>query len=184
MICLRAPNVRPIFVIAQYALRWHLPEAGPCCYQCSLGLAGSLAKRCSPAAPRPRNFRWLTANPWFTEELLPLLWARVSAVLTAEASAPGAPRGDLQTPWAAGRLLEHQLRARHDRCELPRFPVPPAGAGASWIGAVQRQAVCVGNSTGEGSGQASCLSRITIYPWGYMVRSPETQGGTAWPHSR
>ena len=31
--------------------------------------------------PSPRNNRWLAANPWFTDELLPVLRARVAAAL-------------------------------------------------------------------------------------------------------
>lgn len=33
--------------------------------------------------PSPRNNRWLVRNPWFQQDVLPALQARVQAVLTA-----------------------------------------------------------------------------------------------------
>lgn len=40
--------------------------------------------------PSPRNMAWLARNPWFAEDLLPALRARVSAVM-AEAQCPAIP---------------------------------------------------------------------------------------------
>jgi uracil-DNA glycosylase len=78
--------VQLTLVIGQYALRWHLPDAGE-----SVTAAVSDWRAHWPTVvplphPSPRNNGWLTANPWFTDELLPELRARVAAVI-----APGAP---------------------------------------------------------------------------------------------
>jgi uracil-DNA glycosylase len=40
--------------------------------------------------PSPRNNLWIKRNPWFAQELLPMLQARVAEVLAA--------RGDALTP--------------------------------------------------------------------------------------
>jgi uracil-DNA glycosylase len=76
-------NVRLTLVIGQYALRWHLPDAGP-----SVTTAVAAWRQHWPDVvplphPSPRNNRWLTTNPWFDRDLIPELRARVSDVLAA-----------------------------------------------------------------------------------------------------
>lgn len=75
------PQLRLRLLIGQYALAWHLPQA-----------KGSLTQivrdwqQYGPGLlplphPSPRNNRWLKQNPWFAEELLPVLRQRVAAAL-------------------------------------------------------------------------------------------------------
>jgi uracil-DNA glycosylase len=39
--------------------------------------------------PSPLNFRWQTRNPWFAEEAIPALRARVHAVLQRDVDPAG-----------------------------------------------------------------------------------------------
>lgn len=77
-------NLQLTLVIGRYALDYHLPEA-----------AGSLTeivrdwRRYWPMVvplphPSPRNNLWLKRNPWFAEQLLPVLRDRISAVMQGE----------------------------------------------------------------------------------------------------
>ena len=73
-------QIRLTLVIGQYALAWHLPEAE------SLTDAVLDWRAHWPAVlplphPSPRNNLWLKRNPWFGEELLPVLRERVREVL-------------------------------------------------------------------------------------------------------
>jgi uracil-DNA glycosylase len=76
------PHIELSLVIGQYAMAWHLP--------------GQQAQRLTdtvrdwrahwPALlpmphPSPRNNLWLNANPWFAEEVVPALQARVRAIV-------------------------------------------------------------------------------------------------------
>ena len=68
-------------VIGQYALAYHLPDAGK-----SVTSAVQSWREHWPHAvplphPSPRNNMWLRRNPWFEKELLPQLRARVAEVL-------------------------------------------------------------------------------------------------------
>lgn len=74
-------DVRLTLVLGQYATRWHLPDE-----KGSLTEIVSRWRRWAPTTfvaphPSPRNQLWLKRNPWFEEELLPALRARVSKVL-------------------------------------------------------------------------------------------------------
>lgn len=70
-------NIELTLVIGRYAMDWHM-----------LGRTGSLTQAVAawrdrwPNAlplphPSPRNNRWLKANPWFADEILPALRERV-----------------------------------------------------------------------------------------------------------
>lgn len=75
-------NVRLTLVIGQYALAYHLPSS----------TIGTVTQRVEewrtywPSVvplphPSPRNYGWLSKNPWFAQELLPALRTRVADVL-------------------------------------------------------------------------------------------------------
>ncbi len=77
----RLKNLQLTLVIGQYAMAYHLP-----------GKTGTLTeavrdwRKYWPLTvplphPSPRNNLWLKRNPWFEQELLPVLRDRVSAVL-------------------------------------------------------------------------------------------------------
>ena len=81
------PRIELTLVIGQYAMAWHLPDAH----------TGTLTETVRawrthwPALlplphPSPRNNIWLKANPWFSAEVLPVLQARIRALLAAEES--------------------------------------------------------------------------------------------------
>lgn len=70
-------------VIGQYAARYHLPEE-------RVGLTQAVRhwRRYWPAVvplphPSPTNNGWLARNPWFEQELVPLLRSRVAEILHA-----------------------------------------------------------------------------------------------------
>jgi uracil-DNA glycosylase len=79
-------------VIGQYAMAWHLPDA-----RASLTDVVQNWRACGPAVlplphPSPRNNIWLSRNPWFEAELLPVLRARVAAALAPVAPTPTSPK--------------------------------------------------------------------------------------------
>lgn len=73
-------QVRLTLVIGQYALAWHLPDAESLTEAVQDWRAHWPTLLALPH-PSPRNNLWLKRNPWFAEELLPVLRARVSEVL-------------------------------------------------------------------------------------------------------
>ena len=83
------PRVELTLVIGQYAQAWHLPQAAggrPQAAPSTLTQTVRAWREHGPALlplphPSPRNNRWLKAQPWFAAELLPVLQARVAAVL-------------------------------------------------------------------------------------------------------
>ncbi len=71
-------------VIGQYALAYHLPDE-----RTSLSETVRAWRKHWPLLvplphPSPRNNGWLRRNPWFEEELLPVLRTRVAEVLQGE----------------------------------------------------------------------------------------------------
>jgi uracil-DNA glycosylase len=79
-------GVRLTLVIGQYALRWHLPDAGQSVTAAVADWRAHWPSVVPLPHPSPRNNRWLSANPWFADELLPALRARVATVLGDEAA--------------------------------------------------------------------------------------------------
>jgi uracil-DNA glycosylase len=78
------PRIELTLVIGQYAMAWHLPDVD------SQNLAQTVRawRDHWPAAlplphPSPRNNIWLKANPWFVDEVVPVLQARVQSLLAA-----------------------------------------------------------------------------------------------------
>lgn len=76
------PKIELVLVIGQYAMDWHLPQ----CKGQNLTETVRNWREHWPGAlplphPSPRNNIWLKANPWFIEEVVPMLQARVRDVL-------------------------------------------------------------------------------------------------------
>jgi uracil-DNA glycosylase len=75
--------VRLTLVIGTYALKWHLPDAGPSVTEAVRGWQTHWPDVVPLPHPSPRNNRWLASNLWFAEELLPRLRSRVHELLVA-----------------------------------------------------------------------------------------------------
>jgi len=76
-------RVRLTLVIGRYAMAYHLPHArGPLTDTVRAWRTQAPGHVPLPH-PSPRNNGWLARNPWFETELLPVLRARVEAVLAA-----------------------------------------------------------------------------------------------------
>ena len=80
----RLKNLKLTLVIGQYAQAYHLPHEGV-----SLTEAVQAWRKHWPHSvplphPSPRNNLWLKRNPWFEQELLPALRARVLEVLVID----------------------------------------------------------------------------------------------------
>ncbi|MCJ7598375.1 MAG: uracil-DNA glycosylase family protein [Methyloceanibacter sp.] len=73
------PQLELILAVGSYAQNWHLgDEAGPSLQATMLGWRQHLKRKTQPRVlplPHPswRNNGWLRRNPWFEEELLPVL---------------------------------------------------------------------------------------------------------------
>ena len=81
-------NVQLTLVIGQYAMGYHLPPPRGSATQPRRNLTQTVAswRELGPALiplphPSPRNNRWLKRNPWFEQELLPVLRERVAGAL-------------------------------------------------------------------------------------------------------
>jgi uracil-DNA glycosylase len=74
-------SVRLTLVIGQYAMKWHLPNA-PKGVTKTVKTWDTFPETVLPLPhPSPRNNIWLKKNPWFDEELVPVLRERVKAAL-------------------------------------------------------------------------------------------------------
>ena len=74
-------NVELTLVIGQYAQAWHLPEEGARLTDVVLGWRKHWPHTVPLPHPSPRNQLWLKRNPWFAQDVLPLLQARVAQLL-------------------------------------------------------------------------------------------------------
>jgi uracil-DNA glycosylase len=77
------PRIELVLVIGQYAIDWHLPQ----CVGATLTETVRNWRKHWPSVlplphPSPRNNIWLKANPWFVQEVVPKLQARVLEILT------------------------------------------------------------------------------------------------------
>ena len=77
-------NLQLTLVIGQYALAWHLPDAGESVTSAVQSWREHWPDTVPLPHPSPRNNMWLRRNPWFEKELLPQLRARVAKVLESE----------------------------------------------------------------------------------------------------
>ncbi|MEG6510037.1 uracil-DNA glycosylase family protein [Methyloligella sp. 2.7D] len=82
------PKLELILAIGSYAQRWHLgPAAGKTLQETMLAWRTHLSREDGPPVlplPHPswRNNAWLKKNPWFEAELLPVLRAKVRALVS------------------------------------------------------------------------------------------------------
>ena len=76
-------QVELTLVIGQYAMNWHFGEAikGKTLTEVVRDWESRWPGILPMPHPSPRNNRWLKQNPWFAQELLPALQARVSSIL-------------------------------------------------------------------------------------------------------
>ncbi len=76
------PNLQLTLVIGQYAHAYHLPESShPNLTETVKAWKDFWPERLPLPHPSPRNNLWLKRNPWFTEEVLPVLRKRVKVLL-------------------------------------------------------------------------------------------------------
>ena len=71
-------------VIGQYAQAYHLPRGGSSLTEVVQGWREFWPHTVPLPHPSPRNNLWLKRNPWFEEELIPVLRERVLAVLQGD----------------------------------------------------------------------------------------------------
>ena len=81
------PQLELVLAVGSYAQRWHLgAEAGGSLQETMVAWRKHLRRKARPRLlplPHPswRNNAWLKRNPWFEEELLPVLRREVRALL-------------------------------------------------------------------------------------------------------
>lgn len=78
------PNLKLTLVIGQYAQAYHLPAADQSVTAAVAGWRDYWPATVPLPHPSPRNNLWLRRNPWFEQELLPPLQARIAAILAGE----------------------------------------------------------------------------------------------------
>ena len=81
----RMKKLQLTLVIGQYAQVYHLPRGGSSLTEVVQGWREFWPHTVPLPHPSPRNNLWLKRNPWFEEELIPVLRERVSAVLQRDA---------------------------------------------------------------------------------------------------
>jgi uracil-DNA glycosylase len=79
----RLKNLQLTLVIGQYAQAYHLPGAGESLTEVVQAWRRHWPDTVPLPHPSPRNNLWLKRNPWFEQELIPVLRSRVSEVLAA-----------------------------------------------------------------------------------------------------
>ncbi|MCI4431833.1 MAG: uracil-DNA glycosylase family protein [Burkholderiales bacterium] len=77
----RLKSLQLTLVIGQYAQAYHLPDAGNSVTEVVQAWRKFWPDAVPLPHPSPRNNLWLKRNPWFEEELLPILRKRVAEVL-------------------------------------------------------------------------------------------------------
>jgi uracil-DNA glycosylase len=77
----RLKNLRLTLVIGRYAQAYHLRNEGESLTEAVRAWRSNWPHAVALPHPSPRNNLWLRRNPWFEEELLPVLRVRVSEVL-------------------------------------------------------------------------------------------------------
>ena len=77
----RLPNIELTLMIGQYAQSWHLPDGRKKVTANVEHWRDYWPKALPMPHPSPRNNLWLRRNPWFEQEVIPALQARVAALL-------------------------------------------------------------------------------------------------------
>jgi uracil-DNA glycosylase len=80
----RLGNLKLTLVIGRYAQAYHLPDAPTSVTDTVRSWRSHWPSVVPMPHPSPRNQLWLRRNPWFEEDLLPMLRARVAEVLEGE----------------------------------------------------------------------------------------------------
>ncbi len=75
------PRIELTLVLGAYAQAYHLAAASKSVTERVRGWQDCWPRVLPLPHPSPRNNRWLKQNPWFDEELLPALRARVKQIL-------------------------------------------------------------------------------------------------------
>ena len=131
------PNIALTLVIGQYAHAWHLGER----QKGSLTETVKNWKEYWPDIlalphPSPRNNMWLRRNPWFEEEILPVLRDRVAQLLKTKNSVAGLFLDeDFDFDFSCIEEVENDLEAV---AKLQGLLQADAGAGALRWGAWAR----------------------------------------------
>lgn len=80
----RLPNIELTLLFGQYALAWHLPGAKGMTLTETVRRHDQWGEGILPMPhPSPRNNLWLAKNPWFEEDVVPVLRRRVAGALGA-----------------------------------------------------------------------------------------------------
>ena len=82
----RMKKLQLTLVIGQYAQVYHLPRGGSSLTEVVQAWREFWPQTVPLPHPSPRNNLWLKRNPWFEEELIPVLRERVLAVLQRDGS--------------------------------------------------------------------------------------------------
>jgi uracil-DNA glycosylase len=77
----RLASIELTLVIGMYAMRWHLPSAPRTVTETAKNWSQYLPAQIPLPHPSPRNNIWMRKNPWFSDEVLPVLRTRVSDAL-------------------------------------------------------------------------------------------------------
>jgi uracil-DNA glycosylase len=78
------PNIELTLCLGQYAQGWHLQTREKNLTE-TVRQWRNYGEHLMPLPhPSPRNNGWLKNNPWFTEELVPVLQQRVARLLTTD----------------------------------------------------------------------------------------------------
>lgn len=80
----RLGSLQLTLVIGRYAQAYHLPDARTSVTDTVRSWRSHWPSVVPMPHPSPRNQMWLRRNPWFGEDLLPMLRARVAEVLEGE----------------------------------------------------------------------------------------------------
>jgi len=76
------PNIELLLVIGQYAMDWHIPQCAGNTLTETVCAWRTFGDGVVPLPhPSPRNNMWFKKNPWFVDDLVPYLQARVADVL-------------------------------------------------------------------------------------------------------
>ena len=68
-------------VLGQYALAYHLADAPPTVTDAVLQWQSSWPDLLALPHPSPRNVGWFKANPWFADQIVPVLRERVATLV-------------------------------------------------------------------------------------------------------
>ncbi len=80
------PNIELTVVLGQYALKYHLPGPLLSVTEQVKGWQTHWPTTIALPHPSPRNNIWLSKNPWFSDDVLPPLKARVATLLASTAN--------------------------------------------------------------------------------------------------